>query len=89
MRRNRVGFEVNTSSWRRGMEQPMPEMALIKALRKEGIKTVTVGSDSHKPIDVGAGSERAARIIKDCGFSTLSSFRKKREIELKTETTKR
>jgi histidinol-phosphatase (PHP family) len=86
MKRHHVGFEVNTSSWRRGMEQPMPEMSVMKALRKEGIKTVTVGSDSHNPSDVGAGFERAARIIKDCGFATLSSFRKRRPIKLSVET---
>lgn len=82
MRRQRVGFEVNTSSWRKGMEQPMPETSLIKALSKEGIKTVTIGSDSHNPNDVGAGSEKAARMIVDCGFPTVSSFRKKRAVKL-------
>jgi histidinol-phosphatase (PHP family) len=85
MKKHHVGFEVNTSSWRKGLEQPLPESSLIKALRKQGIKTVTIGSDSHNPNDVGSGCEKALGIIRDCGFSALSSFRKKREIKLSFE----
>ncbi len=80
MKRYHVGFEVNTSSWRRGMEQPLPESSMIKALRRAGIKTVTIGSDAHNPKDVGAGVEKALSMIKECGFSSVSTFRQKRAI---------
>jgi histidinol-phosphatase (PHP family) len=74
----RVGFEVNTSSLRRGMDQPMPEERIIRALEKEGIKTVTVGSDAHTPTDVGKGIKTATDMLKLAGFKGLASFRKRR-----------
>jgi len=89
MKRHHVGFEVNTSPWRRGMEQPMPETSIIKAMRKAGIKTVTIGSDAHNPNDVGAGVEKALSLIKECGFSSPSRFREERAIPLSIEPTRK
>jgi histidinol-phosphatase (PHP family) len=89
MKRHHIGFEVNTSPWRRGMEQPMPETLIIKALRKAGIKTVTIGSDAHNPNDVGAGVEKALSLIKECGFSSPSRFREKRAIPLSIKPTRK
>ena len=77
MKRFNVGFEVNTSSLRKGMDEPMPESSLVAALRKEGIETVTVGSDAHRPRDVGQGIELALKIIKECGFDSPASFDKR------------
>ncbi len=74
----RVGFEVNTSSLRRGMQQPMPEKRIICALKEEGINTVTVGSDAHTPIDVGKGIEVALDMIKAAGFDGPSTYRKRK-----------
>ncbi len=78
MQFKRVGFEVNTSSLRRGMQQPMPEERIILALREEGIKTVTVGSDAHSPSDVGKGISIALEILKRTGFDGPSSYRKRK-----------
>ena len=74
MKRFNVGFEVNTSSLRKGMDEPMPESSLVAALRKEGIETVTVGSDAHRPGDVGQGIKLALKVIKECGFDSPVSF---------------
>ena len=74
----RVGFEVNTSSLRRGMEQPMPEDRIIRALRNKGINTVTVGSDAHTPSDVGKDIKVALEMIRDAGFDGPSTFRKRK-----------
>ncbi|MGY5860840.1 MAG: histidinol-phosphatase HisJ family protein [Candidatus Thorarchaeota archaeon] len=78
MKRFNVGFEVNTSSLRKGMDEPMPESSLVAALKKEGIETVTVGSDAHRPSDVGQGIEIALKVIKECGFDSPSSFERRR-----------
>ena len=78
MKRFNVGFEVNTSSLRKGMDESMPDASLVAALRKEGIETVTVGSDAHRPRDVGQGIEIALKVIKECGFDSPVSFDKRR-----------
>jgi histidinol-phosphatase (PHP family) len=73
-----VGFEVNTSSLRRGMQQPMPEERIIHALREEGINTVTVGSDAHTPSDVGKDIKVALDMIREAGFDGPSTYRKRK-----------
>ncbi|MBY8998395.1 MAG: histidinol-phosphatase HisJ family protein [Candidatus Thorarchaeota archaeon] len=74
----RVGFEINTSSLRRGMQQPMPEERIMRALRDEGISTVTVGSDAHTPFDVGKGINVALDMVKQAGFDGPSTYRKRK-----------
>ncbi|UCH04467.1 MAG: histidinol-phosphatase [Candidatus Thorarchaeota archaeon] len=74
MKTHRVGFEVNTSSWRRGLKEPMPASSLIQALLKGGIDTVTVGSDAHRPEEVGSGIGRAISILMECGFQSTSLY---------------
>jgi histidinol-phosphatase (PHP family) len=78
MKQKGIGFEINTSSLRRGMYQPMPEERIVHALRNEGVETVTVGSDAHTPMDVGKGIEEALQIIKRAGFEGPSTFRKRK-----------
>ena len=77
MKRRRIGFEINTSSLRRGMNQPMPEERIVHALKLEGVETVTVGSDAHTPNEVGKGIEEALDIIRRTGFQGPSIFRKR------------
>ena len=77
MKRKSVGFEVNTSSLRRGMTQPMPEERIIRELRNEGVETVTVGSDAHTPQDVGKCIDQALEMIRSAGFRGPSTFRKR------------
>ena len=74
MKKNNVGFEVNTSPLRRGQQQPMPELAIIRELKQQGIEIVTVGSDAHRPEDVGAGLEIAFQLLKNAGYSSVSQF---------------
>lgn len=77
MKTCRVGFEINTSSWRRGLKEPMPASALIQALLKGGIDTVTVGSDAHTPEEVGSGIGRAISILQECGLQSISLYHRR------------
>jgi histidinol-phosphatase (PHP family) len=74
MKRHNVGFEINTSPLRRGQDEPMPTRSIISALREEGITTVTVGSDAHRPTDVGAGIEAALHILRELNFQSITKF---------------
>ena len=77
MKRHKMGFEVNTSPLRKGQTQPMPEVDIIRELKKEGVSIVTTGSDAHCPQDVGVGIERAVQLLRECGFSNISQFEKR------------
>lgn len=80
MRKQNVGFEINTSPLRRGQIQPMPDENIIKALREAGVLTVTIGSDAHDPSNVGAGIEETIQILRNIGFSNVTTFyHRKRE----------
>ncbi len=74
MKAQGVGFEVNTSSWRKGLPEPMPSEALSKALIGRGIETVTVGSDAHHPTEVGSGVARAQAMLMHSGLKAISTF---------------
>ena len=80
MKKYHIGFEVNTSSWRRNRTEPMPSSQLITALLQEGITIVITGSDAHSPIDVGEGIERATELLKQMGLSNISRFEKRQLI---------
>ncbi len=74
MKSHEVGFEVNTSSWRRGLKEPMPAKPLIQALLRAGIDIVTLGSDAHNPVEVGSGIAKAIKILHKSGLEALSTF---------------
>lgn len=78
MKRYKVGFEVNTSSWRRGMIEPMPSTQVIDAFLKRGITNVIIGSDAHTLLDVGKGVERAKELLYQIGYTNLSRYDKRK-----------
>ncbi len=75
MKKYNVGFEVNTSSWRKGQLEPLPSSNFIKALVDRGVDTITVGSDAHSPNDVGADINRAIALLSNFAGVTPSRFR--------------
>jgi histidinol-phosphatase (PHP family) len=65
MKKFDVGFEINTSSWRKGQSEPHPSTNLISALGERGISKITVGSDAHRPDQIGDGIQRATTLLYD------------------------
>jgi histidinol-phosphatase (PHP family) len=78
----KVGFELNTSTWRKGLNEPMPEEKLFRELIKLGIEDVTIGSDAHSPNQVGYGIDRAMLLIKNCGIKELTIYKKHRPVRI-------
>ncbi|OAT80275.1 histidinol-phosphatase [Desulfotomaculum copahuensis] len=48
-----TGLEINTSSLRRGLQDFHPAREILILARDQGIRTFTVGSDAHRPADLG------------------------------------
>jgi histidinol-phosphatase (PHP family) len=69
-----IALEVNTSTLRRSIQETSPTQVILKWFREEGGRWVTLGSDAHKPEEVGYGFEKALTSIADAGFETLASF---------------
>lgn len=64
-----VGLEVNTSALRRGDAEPYPAFSVLCQAREAGISVFTVGSDAHRPQDLGSGLDQTIRFISKLGIT--------------------
>jgi histidinol-phosphatase (PHP family) len=62
-----TGIEVNTSALRRGNTEPYPAVRILRLARDAGVRVFTVGSDAHRPADLGSGLENAVMTLKELG----------------------
>lgn len=77
-----LALEVNAFTLRRLVNQPSPSKEILEWFIEEGGRWVTIGSDAHKPEEVGYGLEQVLDLLQSIGFSHLSRFeaRKKQPI---------
>jgi len=76
---NGKGLEINTSSYRYGMnDRTIPPEDILKLYKSLGGEIITVGSDAHKPRDVGYKYDIAVEILKNCGFKYISTFKNRK-----------
>lgn len=68
------GIEINTSALAAGMSETNPCMAVLKRYRELGGEIITVGSDAHVPSRIAYKFDRAAEILKECGFQYYTTF---------------
>ena len=68
------GVEVNTTAVRYGLSQLHPCNEFLRRYRKMGGEIVTVGSDAHIPEHLGANFDKAAEVLKECGFKYYCTF---------------
>lgn len=59
MQKNGLVLEINTSSLRCGLDEPMPGKALLQRCIARGGRYVTLGSDAHYSKDLGTGLPQA------------------------------
>ncbi len=72
-----IALEVNTSTLRRGMDNPSPQQILFEWFAEEGGEWVTLGSDAHRPEHIGAGLEQAAAMLRSAGFEQVARFERR------------
>lgn len=68
-----VALELNTSGWRKPVGECFPGPALLREAVRRGIPIV-LGSDAHRPQDVGADFGRAARLLREAGATHVAGF---------------
>lgn len=68
------GLEVNTGGLDRGIRDLHPCADLLRRYRALGGEIVTVGSDSHDALHIGAHFGRAAAVLRECGFRYYCVF---------------
>lgn len=67
-------LEVNTSGYRQKLGEPLPPLSVLKRFFELGGKYVTLGSDSHRWADVGAGIEQGLAMLREAGFQHFTVF---------------
>lgn len=76
-----VALEINTSTMRRPaahLPDPDPGLALLKRYRELGGELLSIGSDAHRPADMGAGLREGALLAQEAGFRYLTVFRERK-----------
>lgn len=63
-----AALEVNTSGFRQGLGAPMPDGQILAIYRECGGELTVVGSDAHRPEDIGAGIEQAYELLLGLGY---------------------
>lgn len=71
------GIEINTAGLAKGMREPNPCTGVLRRFRELGGEIVTVGSDAHEPGQIAYAFDRAAEILKGCGFSYYATYEKR------------
>ncbi len=73
--KNDMGIEINTSPYRYGAKYFHPKQQIIERAIEAGVRIVSVGSDSHKPSQLGGGIEDAYAFLEK--NKTTPTFPKK------------
>ncbi len=74
---NGKGLEINTGGIGYGLRELNPCTDIIRRYRELGGEIVTAGSDAHAPGRIAEGFDRAAEILKSCGFKYYTVFSKR------------
>lgn len=79
-----IGLEINTGGYHYGLGEPNPCTDIIRRYKQLGGEIVTIGADAHTPDKIGYAFDRAAQVLKECGFEyyTVFSGRKPEFIKL-------
>jgi histidinol-phosphatase (PHP family) len=60
-----TGLEINTSAIRHGLTDYYPPVAIVNAARKAGVEVNFLGSDAHRPDQIGLDFEAAVALVPD------------------------
>lgn len=74
-----AGIEVNSSALRRGDREPYPSARILKQARDAGVRVYTIGSDAHRPRDLGTGLDAAVGALSALGLSPSRFRRRERQ----------
>lgn len=73
-----MALEINTSGLRQSPEDTYPSRDILDLYFALGGRTITVGSDSHRAEDVGAGIHLALETARQIGFESVAMFANRR-----------
>lgn len=70
-----LALEVNLSTLRQSLPEPSPPDWVLRRYLELGGEAVTLGSDAHRPEDVGAGFTEGVALLRSVGCRCLRLFK--------------
>lgn len=77
IKRADMAVELNTSGLDKEVHEFYPSPAFLKALVNEGVP-ITMGSDSHRPQELGRHFSKARAMLHDLGLREIAAFEKRK-----------
>ena len=74
--------EVNTSTLRQNLDEPMPGRETLARYARLGGRAVSLGSDAHRAPNVAAHFDRALEILRAAGINHTVVFKNREPIEV-------
>lgn len=75
---NGIALEVNTGSFKYGMNVTNPNLDIIKAYHRMGGELITVGSDAHVPEFIANKFDFVSELLKQAGFKYYTEFKERK-----------
>lgn len=72
-----IGIEINTSALRYGLRDFHPCRNILKRYKELGGEIITIGSDSHRALDIMRDFDKAKKTLKEIGFKKFCTFEKR------------
>lgn len=79
------GLELNTSGIRYGLSDFHPLTDILGLYRSLGGEIITIGSDAHRPDDLGYEFNTAFSLLKQLGYTYYCIFEKRKPIFIKID----
>lgn len=76
-------LEINTSGLRQKIKKPFPTKDLIIRFKELGGELITLGSDSHKDIDLAADFAEIMEFLKYTGFKNYSYYKNRKPVDIR------
>ena len=77
-----MSLEINSGSLRKGLAWPYPSPDILRAARDAGVAHLTLGSDCHRPEDIGSGLDRCLEIAFDTGFGDMVVYESRKRLSI-------
>lgn len=75
-------LEVNTGGYRSGLNVPNPQPEVLKRYYALGGRKITIGSGSHKPMNVAHSFPLCEKLLKEIGFTHYEIYENRKPIQI-------
>ena len=79
------GIEINTSGKRYGLSSFHPLTEILVLFKDLGGEIITIGSDAHRPEDLGYGFNEALALLKSLNYEYYCIFKKRNPVFIRIE----